>query len=180
MLIHPVRAALHLAVLLLCATAGCTGLRHPTAQEDESRAVVPPESWEAAVTFYLLDSARVEFFDGVRRRVATSREAMHSDSIFGRTPWYRIRARNRLSTTFQVRVDFPGAGTVQAAYPLTLERGGYYSVWVVKMSEGAARRIIGAREVRSYPLPPAAQREPGDSLWIFYGARGRECLDCPS
>ena len=165
-------------VVLLCTAPACTGLRHPTEAEDVSRAVgPPPQAWAAAVAFYLQDSVRVEFFDGVRTRVVTSRDGM--EEALGRTPWYRVHLRDTLATALHVRVEFPGAGVAMAEYPITVQRGAFYGVWI-GVSGFDARRIISAQEPRSYPVPPAAQKTPSDSLWIYWGARSRSCWDCPN
>jgi hypothetical protein len=181
-LIGRVRPRLHLAAAALIAGAvGCTGLRQASAQADESRTVRPPEGWTAAVTFTMADSAQIEFFDGVRTRVVTPRDLMpDSDSIFGRTPWYRVHTRDRLATTFRVRVEYTGAGTTSAEYPLTIERGAFYGLWIGRLNYSPRHRIVGAAEPRSYPLPAAVQTSPTDSLWIYWGARDRRCWDCPS
>jgi len=170
-----------LIAVLLGATPGCSGLRHPTAQEGESRAVRPPAAWTSAISFAPAESARIEFFDGTRTRVVTSADVMpHSDSIFGRTPWYRIETRDRLATTLHVRVAFPGSGVTTAEYPITIQRDAFYGVYIGRLDYDPRVSIIGAAQPRSYPLPPAIQRNPADSLWIYWGARGRDCWDCPS
>lgn len=163
---------------LLCAAPACVGLRQPTEVEDVSHAVgPPPRAWKAAIAFYLQDSTRVEFFDGVRTRVVTSREGM--EEALGRTPWYRVHLRDTLSTVLQVRVEFSGVGEATAAYPLTINRDAFYGVWI-GVTGFDARRLIGAAEPRSYPVPQAVQKTPTDSLWIYWGARSRSCWTCPS
>lgn len=167
-------------VALICAAPACTGLRHPTEAEDVSYALgPPPASWRAAVAFYLEDSTRVEFFDGVRNRVVTSRDAMEAEAAFGRTPWYRVHLKDTLATVLRVRMEFPGAGAATAEYPLLVQRDAFYGVRI-GVSGFPGRRVIGARDPRAYPVPPAVQRTPSDSLWIYWGARGRDCWDCPS
>lgn len=163
---------------LLCAAPACVGLRQPTEVEDVSHAVgAPPEAWRAAIAFYLQDSTRIEFFDGVRTRVVTSGEGI--EAAHGRTPWYRVHLRDTLTTVLQVRVRFPGVGETTAVYPLTVQRDAFYGVWI-GVSSYDARRIISATEPRSYPLPPGVQKTPADSLWIYWGARSRSCWDCPN
>ena len=167
-----------LGVGLLCAAAACGGMRHPAGPDVVSRSVgPPPKSWKAAIAFYLQDSTRVEFFDGVQTRVVTSREGM--DEALGRTPWYRVHLRDTLTTQLHVRVEFPGVGTATAEYPLTVQRDAFYSVWIGTASYDA-RRIMSARDPRSYPVPLGVQRTPADSLWIFWGARDRKCWTCPN
>jgi hypothetical protein len=173
--------AVALARLLLIgfgwSAAACAGLRQPTAQDDVSRAVgPPPESWDAAIAFYLQDSTRVEFFDGARTRVVTSRDGI--EEALGRTPWYRVHLRDTVVAPLQVRLVFPGAGAATAEYPLTIRRDAFYGVWIGKTGADV-RRLIGAREPRSYPLPPTAQSTSSDSLWIYWGARDRKCWTCP-
>ena len=170
--------ALLLATGASCAASACTGLRQPAAAEDVSVAVgPPPRAWRAAIAFNLEDSTRVEFYDGVRTRVVTSSEGM--EEAFGRTPWYRVHLADTLATTIQVRVEYPGAGIATVEYPLTVQRGAFYSVYV-RTSGHSARRIIGASDPRAYPIPPAVQKTPADSLWIWWGARSRDCWSCPS
>lgn len=165
------------AVLMWAVTA-CTGLHHPTEADDVSRAVgPPPASWKAAVAFYLQDSTRVEFFDGVRTRVVTSHEGM--EEALGRTPWYRVHVGDTLATVLRVRMVFPGAGEATAEYPLAVQRDAFYGVWI-GVSGFDARRIISAQEPRSYPVPAAVQKTPSDSLWIYWGARSRSCWSCPN
>lgn len=163
---------------LLCAASACTSLPQSTGEEDVSLAVgPPPKTWSAGIAFYLQDSTRVEFFDGVRTRVVTSREGM--EAALGRTPWYRVHLRDTLATVLHVRVEFPGAGVATAEYPLMVQRDAFYGVWI-GTSGYDARRIVGAREPRSYAVPTAVQKTPSDSLWIYWGARSRSCWNCPS
>src|SRR5687768_7812924 len=98
-----------MAAAFFCVASACTGLRHPMEMEDVSRAVGPPPgAWRAAVAFYLQDSTRVEFFDGVRTRVVTSRDGM--EAALGRTPWYRVHLRDTLTTVLHVKFEVPEAG----------------------------------------------------------------------
>jgi hypothetical protein len=164
---------------LVCAAPACTGLRHPTAAEDVSRAIgPPPRAWKAAIAFYLEDSTRVEFFDGVRTRVVTSGEGM-GEAALGRTPWYRVHLGDTLATVLRVRMDFPGGEVATAEYPLTVHRDAFYGVWI-GVSGFDARRIISAQQPRSYPVPLTVQKMPSDSLWIYWGARSRNCWSCPN
>lgn len=168
------------AALICAAAAACTGLRHPTEAEDVSYASgPPPASWRAAVAFYLQDSTRVEFFDGVRNRVVTSGDGMEAEEAFGRTPWYRVHLEDTVATVLRVRMEFPGAGAATAEYPLLVQRDAFYGVRI-GVSGASGRRVTGAQDPRAYPLPPAVQRTPSDSLWIYWGARGRDCWNCPS
>jgi hypothetical protein len=166
-----------LGTALVCTAAGCSGLG-PTEAGDVSPAIgPPPRQWTAAIAFFLDDSTQVEFFDGVRTRVVTSREGM--EAALGRTPWYRVHLGDTLATVLDVKVVFPGgAGTATAEYPLTVQRDAFYSVRI-NTSGFDARRIIGAQEPRSYPIPAAAQKTPSDSLWIYWAARSRDCWTCP-
>lgn len=120
----------------------------------------------------------MEFFDGVRTRVVTSRDGMEAEAAFGRTPWYRVHLRDTVTTVLRVRMEFPGAGAATAEYPLTVQREAFYGVWI-GLSGYDGRRIISAQDPRAYPVPPLAQKTPADSLWIFWGARSRDCWDCP-
>lgn len=101
------------------------------------------------------------------------------DSALDRTPWYRVHLRDTLNTALRVRVEFPRAGVTTAEYPLNVQRDAFYGVWI-GVSGFDARRIISAQEPRSYPIPPAVQKTPSDSLWIYWGARSRDCWTCPN
>lgn len=165
-------------LLMLCTASGCMGLRQPGLAQDVLVTVgPPPRTWKAGITFYLQDSVRVEFFDGVRTRVVTSSESI--EATHGSTPWYRINVRDTLPTVLHVTMTFPEAGVAVAEYPLAIQRDAFYGVWI-GMSGFDARRIIGAYEPRAYPVPAAAQTMPSDSLWIYWGARSRDCWSCPN
>jgi hypothetical protein len=166
------------AALLLCAAPSCAALGHPTDVQDVSYTVgPPPRVWRAAVSFALQDSTRVEFFDGARTRVVTSRDGM--EAAQGRTPWYRVHLKDTLTTVLRVRITFPGEGVTTAEYPLLLQRDAFYGVWI-GTSGYNARRIISAQEPRAYAIPAAVQKTPSDSLWIYWGARSRSCWSCPN
>jgi hypothetical protein len=174
--LHPPRL---IGVALLSAALSCTGLRHPMAQEDVSRAVgPPPPEWQAAIAFRIGDSTRVEFFDGERSRVVTSSDRI--EAAFGRSAWFRVRPRDTFSTVLLVTVTYPGQGVTTAEYPLTIQRDAYYEVSVIRLAYSPRSTMIGAQEVRSYAVPPSVQQMPGDSLWIFWGARSRRCWSCPN
>jgi hypothetical protein len=160
-----------LGASILVALPGCTGRRHVLPIADP-----PPAAWDAAISFFLTDSTRVEFFDGRRTRIVYGRDRLE----YGRETWYPVRARPTFSTTIRVTAIFPGHGTVTAEYPLTVERGSFYTVSAVPMSDSPSRRLIGAQEPRSYPMPPGARREPSDSLWVFWSGRTRDCWTCPN
>lgn len=163
---------------MLAALSSCTGLRHPTAQEDVWRSAdPPPPAWDAAISFSLADSTRVEFFDGERMRVVHSHEKL--PERFGASPYYRVRPQPTFATTIRVTVNFPGQGTVTAEYPLNVERGTFYTVWTRSSWTNPEREMISAQGARSYPMPPGARREPSDSLWVFWTAQTRECWNCP-
>jgi hypothetical protein len=163
---------------LLCCVAACAGLRHRAEVEDVSRAVGPPPgSWKAGIGFYLQDSTRVEFFDGLRTRVVTAQEGM--ESAQGRTPWYRVHLADTLATVLHVKVTFPGLGEATAEYPLIVQRDAFYGVWI-GVAGYDPRYVISAREPRSYPIPAAVQKMPSDSLRIFWGAHTRDCWSCPN
>jgi hypothetical protein len=166
------------AALIIAGLSGCTGLHLPAPQEDVWRsAEPPPPSWEAAISFMLADSTRVEFFDGRRTRVVHAREQL--PERLGASAYYRVRPRDTFSTTIHVTADFPGQGTVTAEYPLNVKRGEFYTVRAYPSSRNPERVLISAREARSYPIPVAARREPSDSLWVFWTAQTRECWNCP-
>lgn len=173
------KALMRTAALVLAALSGCTAIRHPSAQEDVWRsAEPPPPAWEAAISFFLADSTRVEFFDGQRMRVVHARERL--SERFGASPFYRVHPRPTFSTTIHVTAEFPGHGTVTAEYPMNVERGAYYTVSAIPSSRNPERVLISAQGARSYPMPAGARREPSDSLWVFWTARTRECWTCPS
>lgn len=162
---------------LICAAPACAGARHPTAAEDISRALgPPPREWKAAIAFYLEGSTRVEFFDGVRTRVVTTSDGM-GEAALGRTPWYRVHLDDNLATVLRVQMQFPGGEAVTADYPLTAQPDAIYGVWI-GVSGFDARRIIGAQQPRSYAVPASVQKMPSDSLWIYWGARDRNCWGC--
>ena len=161
-----------------CAASACTALRHPTAAEDLSYEIGPPPAdWKAAVSFYLQDSARVEFFDGVHTRVVTSRDTVAG--ALGRSPWYRVHLRDTVTTVVNVTMAFSGANVATAEYPLLVQRDAFYGVWI-GVSGYDARRIISAQDPRAYPVPAVAQKTPSDSLWIYWSARSRDCWTCPN
>jgi hypothetical protein len=124
------------------------------------------------------DATRVEFFDGERSRVVTSSDRI--ETAFGRSPWFRVRPRDRVSTTLRVTVTYPGHAVTTADYPMTIQRDAFYEVSVIRLEDNPRITIIGAQEVRSYPVPPSVQQMPVDSLWIFWGARSRRCWNCPN
>lgn len=165
-----------LAAAMLSLVTACAGLRPPTEVDDVSRAAgPPPKHWQAAVNFGLDDSVRVEFFDGVRTRVVTSRESGQGE--FGRTPWYRLHVRDILTTELRVSIGFPGAGITAVEYPMAFQKDAFYGV-LIGVTAADARRLISGRDARSYPVPPSVQTTPADSLWIVWGAKQRDCWDC--
>ncbi|HET7233847.1 MAG TPA: hypothetical protein VFJ16_27800 [Longimicrobium sp.] len=148
-------------------------------QDDVSRAAgPPPRSWDAAVAFHLGESTRVEFFDGEWTRLVAAGDTVAG--AFGRSPWFRLRARDAFSTTVRVTVEFPGNGNTVADYPLTIQRGVFPEVTAMRMLDNPNRVLVSAQDARSYPVPTAAQKTPADSLWIFWSARSRQCWDCPN
>jgi hypothetical protein len=167
-------------LLVLLGLAACAGLPSiPPGQQDTSPLVHPPNDWDSALTFMLMDSAHAEFFDGRRSRTVTSRDGVRSDSTFGRTPWYRIWTADSLRTTVHVTASFGALGSVAADYQLTIRPDGYYDVWVVRTADNPRTTIMGATGARSFALPPGVARTAADSLWIFTGTRPKRCFDCP-
>jgi hypothetical protein len=168
--------------VLLIATLGaasCTALRTPAAPTDESFGVRPPGRWDAALTFYLQDSARVEFFDGRQARVTSSADVIRNDSIPGRTPWYRVHTHGSLPEMLHVRVGFGSAGAVMAEYPMVIGRDGYFEVSVYR-ARYDPWYTLGTSGLRAYPLPPGVATTPSDSLYISWAATSRACFSCPN
>ena len=163
-----------LSMALAAAVVACT----PVSVGDGVAATPrPPAQWQTSIRFslsgYTGDHVRVEFWDGARQRVATSSGVT--------TPWYRITARREMTTTLAVTVRHTTGATTTAAYPITIMRGGFYEVGVMIATSyqmGWARGFTAG--LRSYPLNPAARAPAEDSLWIYFGSRGRRCPDCPS
>ena len=145
----------------------------------------PPAEWQSAIRFNLLagyvgDSLRVEFWDGVRQRTVT-RSDMRDVGVGVRTPWYSIAVDREMTTTLAVTLRHAAGATTTAAYPITIQRDGFYEVGVMTASSDQmywARGFTGG--LRAYPLNPAAGAPAGDSLWIYYASRNRRCFDCPS
>jgi hypothetical protein len=119
----------------------------------------------------------VEFFNG--RRTRTTSGAEGTEEAFGRTPYYRLYVRDTLPTTFRVRVQHADGSATAVEYPMGMVRDGFYTI-VVTIGTVEARTIHGGTGFRSYPVPASAQRFPSDSLWIYWGGRGRDCWTCPS
>lgn len=170
-----------LVVTLLSAAPSCTGLRHPTAEDDVSHAAGPPPgAWRSAVAFHLGDSSRlrIEFFDGQRTRLVTSQNGL--PVAYGRTPWYRIRTQGAFHTTLLISAEIPGSGVASVVeHPMVVERGFFYEIYAMQMNWNPRNVIIGAQDAKAYPLPQALQRSPADSLWIYWAARDRSCWTCP-
>ncbi|HET7228730.1 MAG TPA: hypothetical protein VFJ16_01875 [Longimicrobium sp.] len=163
--------------------ASCAGPGRPTPGHDTSYAGAkpPPRSWTAAVSVQQggLPAMQVEFWDGQRTRVVSARDT--APGAFGASPWYRVRPHPAFSTTFRVSMEIPGEGRrVIAEYPLRIERGAFYMVAAFPGDRNPEKWIFAARDARSFPLPPALQKTPADSLWIDWSARGRRCWTCPN
>lgn len=165
-----------LSAAMLCIATACTGLRQLTHANDVwVSETVPPKHWQAAISFTLQDSVRVEFFDGRRTRVVTSRE--RGQGPFGGTPWYRVYMRDSLSTQFRIAIAFPGAGVTTVEYPLIMSNDYFYGL-AIGVSSGDARRYMHIQGVRAYPIPTSAQTTAADSLWIYWGVTTRDCWYC--
>lgn len=183
------------AVVLAAASSGCTTLMGPAGGGDTSRAAEPPASWKSAVLFQFRDSlsdphmnfaARVELAgNGTPGRTITGRDVYLTESGFLRTPWYRLRITNaepERQIVIQVLLEHAVGGRTVAEYPLTIKRDVFYYV-----SFGVATREPPQphlpdlmQELRSYPVPAEARRQPSDSLWIGYYTQGRYCFMCPN
>jgi hypothetical protein len=179
--------------MIAAASGGCSTLVGPSAGLETSRAAEPPAAWESAVLFQFRDAvtnpdagfkARVEFTGEPSGRPVTGRDVYLTESNFLRTPWYRLRipgAEAERSLVITVVLEHDAGGRTTAEYPLTVARDEFYYV-----SFGVATREPPApanpdivRELRSYPIPAAARKQPGDSLWIGYATRSRYCFACP-
>lgn len=173
---------------LLCAASACAGLT-PTST-DLSTAFEPPRSWDAAVLFAFGDSAfvphadyatRIEFHDGVRQRVLTARDLFDAPTGEKRTPWFRLRpGRSGAPVAVRVILEHPNGAQTVADYPLTVRRDEYVSLEAIVYTRDPNEWYISMPPHRkSFPLHPSARAQAGDSLWIFHGARNRECFGCP-
>lgn len=182
---------------LVCAAPACAGLT-PTAAE-LSTAFEPPQGWDAAVFFVFRDSAfvpsaddsafvtrpdyaaTIEFDDGVRQRVVTSRDLFDAPTGESRTPWYRLRpGRGGAVLVVRVTLDHAGGGRTTAEYPLTIQRDEYVSVYAGVYTGNPREMYLSMpRDPRPFPLHRSARAQPGDSLWISHAVRNRECFDCP-
>lgn len=177
-----------LGAALLCTLPACAALLHSERAADESSDFEPPPSWSSAVTFRFSDArlhrnvnhhTRIEFHDGVRRRVVDAQDLAKEATGDERTPWYRLRGS---STTIKVVLEHPGGHETVAEYPLRIERDEFYylSAYVYKHEPAPPHMVDPSRDPRSYPLHPFARAQPGDSLWILYHTNGRYCFNCPS
>jgi hypothetical protein len=165
-----------IAAVLMCTTA-CTGMQGITESGDVSRSPeAPPLDWDAAVSFDMGDSSRVEFFDGRRARVVSSTESM--PEALGRTPYYRVYVRDSAATAFQIRIRQANGSFLSADHLLRIERDAFYTL-VIRLGT-YDRRSLGTTAYRAYPIPASAQKLPSDSLYVSWGARARGCWTCPS
>lgn len=177
------------AAASLCGAAACAGLM-PTGAE-LSTAFEPPRSWDAGVFFVFGDSSfvpdadyatRIEFHDGVRQRVITSRDLFDAPTGERRTPWYRLRAGGN-GATAQIRVTLGHAsgGRTTADYPLAVNRGEFVTVLAKVYTRDPDEWYISMpRHRKAFALHPTARSQPGDSLWLSHVGRQRECFDCPN
>ncbi len=169
----------------------------PPAESDLSTAFEPPRSWQAAVFFDVVDStfvsdvadarradyaARIEFHDGVRWRVVTSRDLFDAPTGERRTPWYRLRpGRNGVPVAVRIILDHAGGGRTTADYALTIQRDEFVNVLASVYTRDPNEWYISMpRHRKAFPLHPSARAAPGDSLWIMHAARNRECFGCPN
>jgi hypothetical protein len=181
----------------VCAASACVGLT-PTGAE-LSTAFEPPQSWDAGVFFVFRDSSfvpsaddsafapsadyatTIEFYDGARQRVITSRDLFDAPTGESRTPWYRLRPdRAGAELVVHVTLEHAGGGRTTAEYPLTAHRDEYVTVYADVYTRDSGERYLSMPpHRRSFPLHPSARAQPGDSLWISHATRNRECFDCP-
>jgi hypothetical protein len=176
------------AALVLAASA-CAGL--PPTGADLSTAYEPPRSWNAAVYFTFGDSSWVpnadyatviEFHDGVRQRTVTADDLFEAPTSERRTPWYRLRpAEGGLTTVFRVTLEHAGGARTTAEYPVTIRRDEFVTVHARVYTRDPNEQYLSMPPYRrSFPLHPGARAQPGDSLWIEHGGRGRDCFNCPT
>jgi hypothetical protein len=193
----PIPIAVLAGAALVCAASACAGFT-PTSAE-LSNAFEPPPSWDAAVLFVFRDStfvpnaddsalvvkadyaATIEFYDGVRRRLITSRDQFDAPTGERRTSWYRLHPDERgAATTVRVTLNHASGAQTTAEYPLTVHRNEYVSVYADVYARDPGERYISMPQHRqSFPLHQTARAQPGDSLWISHAARNRECFECP-
>lgn len=183
---------------VLALGAACTGAVTSAESRDVSNAHEPPGSWESAILFQFIDStfrfaepevntpstygARIEFTDGLRRRVVTGRDVFVAENGAVRTPWYRVEAHaGAHANALHVTIGDPLGEQITAEYPMALKRGEFYSVrfGVYTRRYGPGSDDAFLHGWRSYPVPAGARRAPGDSLWIAYLTRERYCFNCP-
>jgi hypothetical protein len=173
---------------LLCAAPACAGLAPTVA--DVSTAFEPPRTWDAAVFFVFGDSAfvpgadyatRIEFNDGVRQHVVTSRDLFDAPTGERRTPWYRLRPDlGGLTTLIRVTLEHAGGGRTTADYPLTIRSDEFVTVLANVYTRDPNEWYISMpRDRKPFALHPSARAQPGDSLWVSHAARQRECFGCP-
>lgn len=177
------------AVTVLCGAASCAGLT-PTGTE-LSTGFEPPRAWDAAVFFVFGDSSfipgidhatRIEFHDGVRQRVITSRDLFDAPTGERRTPWYRLRpGASGVTTQIRVILEHESGGRTTADYPLAINRDEFVTVLARVYTRDPNEWYISMpRHRKAFALHPAARAQPGDSLWISHVGRQRECFDCPN
>lgn len=179
-----------MAATLLASASGCTSIFRFGGNEATSRAAEPPASWESAILFQFRDSlsdslanyaARVEFDgeQGATLRTVTGGDVYLTESSFLRTPWYRLRVARQM--VVRVVLEHPHTGPTVAEYPLTVKHDEFYYVLfgVGTREPEEPHRPSLIRDLRRYPVPAEARRQPSDSLWIGYYAEGRYCFACP-
>ncbi len=184
--------------MLLFAAAACAGAVSSTDVTHVSAAYEPPQGWESAVLFQFMDStyrlleggknpanyaATIEYFDGIRTRVVTGGDIFRAENGSIRTPWYRLEPEgSEYATTIRITISDAAGEEAVAEYPLTLRKGQFYFVefGVYTRTYGPGSRDAFMQGWRRYPVPPGARRAPGDSLWVAYRTRGRDCFNCPS
>jgi hypothetical protein len=183
----PLRAALLASVL--GTVAACAGL-HPTVPE-VTTAFEPPAAWQSGVRFMLGDpvihhpgvnySTRVEFVSSSRAWVVTNGDLFEASNGEVRTPWYRLRPREDV-IPLRFTVEHPGGARTVAEYPLFVKRGEFYSVGAGVYTRKPAPSHAPYLDINpvAYPLNPAVAAQPGDSLWISFTSKTRDCFDCPT
>lgn len=157
-----------------------------------SREFEPPRGWESAIFFSIADStrfpelpygARAEFSArGEAPVVTTGRDLFQAPNGELRTPWYALPLngqRQRLITIRVVVGDRDGRESV-AHYDLAVEKDVFYELHLGVASRTPPRQHAPALldGIRAYPVHAAVQRAQGDSLFIGYKTRTRNCFDC--
>lgn len=181
--------AVHLTALALLSTSmSCVGILS-SRRADSNPDSEPPRSWPAAIQFQFQDTSgaraahttRIEFHNGNAVHAVTNRDLISANN--GRdliTPWYRLSPPKKGSLNLRVWLHHPGGSRTTADYPLPVHRDNFYTVVaaVYRRDPSSPPWVGMPMELRGYPLHPAAIVRPGDSLWIAFQVRSKDCSGC--